>query len=73
VVIRMGGARELNLNIGINTTGYLANAWRYRTGSRYDIVDPDYYLRLTRLAHKGRFDAVFLSDHPALGTERHGA
>lgn len=58
--------RRLNLNVGINTTGYLAPAWKYRTGTRHDINDPAYYRHLTELAHKGRFDAVFLSDHPAL-------
>ncbi|MGF9567239.1 NtaA/DmoA family FMN-dependent monooxygenase [Neorhizobium sp. BT27B] len=62
-------ARTLNLNVGINTTGYLANAWKYRRGDRHDINDPDYYLRLTKLAHRGLFDAVFFSDHPALMTD----
>lgn len=61
--------RRLNLNVGINTTGYLANAWKYRSGDRHDINDIGYYRRLTELAHKGRFDAVFLSDHPALLTD----
>ncbi|QCI99602.1 NtaA/DmoA family FMN-dependent monooxygenase [Agrobacterium larrymoorei] len=61
--------RRLNLNVGINTTGYLPNAWKYRTGTRHDINDIDYYRRLTEIAHKGRFDAVFLSDHPALLTD----
>ena len=58
--------RRLNLNVGINPTGYLHDAWRYRSGSRHDIADPDYYLRLTRLAHQGIFDAVFVSDMPLL-------
>jgi FMN-dependent oxidoreductase (nitrilotriacetate monooxygenase family) len=62
-------ARKLNLNVGINTTGYLPNAWKYRTGSRHDITDPAYYRRLTELAHKGLFDAVFFSDHPAMMTD----
>ncbi len=61
--------RRLNLNVGINTTGYLPNAWKYRTGTRHDINDIDYYRRLTEIAHRGRFDAVFLSDHPALLTD----
>jgi len=64
--------RQLNLNIGINSTGYLGNAWKHRTGTRHDIIDPAYYLRLTQLAHKGRFDAVFFSDHPALMTDPTG-
>jgi hypothetical protein len=44
--------RRLNLNVGINTTGYLANAWKYRSGDRHDINDIGYYRRLTELAHK---------------------
>jgi FMN-dependent oxidoreductase (nitrilotriacetate monooxygenase family) len=58
--------RRLNLNVGINPTGYLHDAWKYRSGSRHDVADPEYYLRLTRLAHKGVFDAVFVSDMPLL-------
>ncbi|PSS59928.1 nitrilotriacetate monooxygenase [Ensifer sp. NM-2] len=61
--------RKLNLNVGINTTGYLPAAWKYRTGDRHDIYDPDYYRRLTELAHRGLFDAVFFSDHPAMMTD----
>ena len=58
--------RQMNLNVGINTTGYGGAAWRARTGTPADINDPAYYLRLAQLAHRGRFDALFLSDHPAL-------
>lgn len=61
--------RRLNLNVGINTTGYLGSAWKYRSGNREEITDPAYYLRLTQLAHRGRFDSVFFSDHPALMTD----
>lgn len=64
--------RLLNLNVGINTTGYVGNAWRYRSGTRHEITDPAYYRRLTELAHKGLFDAVFLSDHPALMNDPNG-
>ncbi|EPE94086.1 NtaA/DmoA family FMN-dependent monooxygenase [Rhizobium grahamii] len=61
--------RRMNLNVGLNSTGYLANAWKYRIGNRHDINDPAYYRRLAEIAHKGLFDAVFFSDHPALMTE----
>jgi len=64
--------RKLNLNVGVNTTGYLPGAWKYRTGTRHEITDPDYYRRLTELAHRGLFDAVFFSDHPALMTDPNG-
>jgi FMN-dependent oxidoreductase (nitrilotriacetate monooxygenase family) len=64
--------RLLNLNVGVNTTGYLTKAWKYRSGRRDDVWDGDYYRRLTELAHRGRFDAVFFSDHPALMTDPEG-
>ncbi|WP_347557518.1 NtaA/DmoA family FMN-dependent monooxygenase [Robbsia sp. KACC 23696] len=58
--------RQLHLNIGINSTGYFSNSWRHRQGNAGDFIDPAYYLRLARTAHRARFDALFLSDHPAL-------
>lgn len=61
--------RRLNLNVGINSTGYLGAGWKYRTGTREEVADPAYYLRLTQLAHRGLFDSVFFSDHPALMTD----
>lgn len=60
--------RRLNLNVGINPTGYLGAGWKYRTGTHHDIADPAYYLKLARIAHKGVFDAVFVSDMPQLPT-----
>lgn len=68
----MSANRQLNLNIGFNTTGYLTYAWPYRTGTRTDIFDLAFYERLARVAHRGRFDAVFLSDNPALSVEPKG-
>ncbi|PNU05524.1 NtaA/DmoA family FMN-dependent monooxygenase [Novosphingobium guangzhouense] len=58
--------RRLHLNVGINTTGYLGNAWKYARLKPRDVTDIQHYLRLARLAHKGVFDAVFLSDMPLL-------
>ncbi|MDE1172570.1 MAG: NtaA/DmoA family FMN-dependent monooxygenase [Parvibaculaceae bacterium] len=58
--------RRLNLNVGINPGGYMQDAWKYRTGNHHDVADPEYYLRLARLARKGVFDAVFVSDMPLL-------
>ncbi|AGT07324.1 NtaA/DmoA family FMN-dependent monooxygenase [Paracoccus aminophilus] len=60
--------RELHLNIGLNTTGYIEPAWRHGATRLEDINDPNFYLEIARLAHQGRFDALFLSDHPALRT-----
>lgn len=70
--MNMHTKRDLNLCIGFNTTGYLTYAWPYRTGTKTDIFDLAYYERLARIAHAGRFDAVFLSDNPALSVEPKG-
>ena len=35
--------RLLNLNVGINTTGYLPKAWKYRRGERQDAWDGAHY------------------------------
>lgn len=60
------GKRELHLNIGLNTTGYLESAWPHGSVRIKDVNDPAFYLEIAKLAHRGRFDALFLSDHPAL-------
>jgi hypothetical protein len=55
----MSTQRYLNLNVGINSTGYLAGAWPARkVGNRLDFADPEYYIRLSEIAHRGVFDAV---------------
>ena len=59
--------RRMNLNVGLNSTGYLANAWKYRSGGRHDINDPAYYRRLAEIARKGLFDAVFFSAVDVVG------
>jgi FMN-dependent oxidoreductase (nitrilotriacetate monooxygenase family) len=64
--------RRLHLNVGINTTGYMGAAWKYARIKPRDVTDFDHYLRLARLAHKGVFDAVFLSDMPLLRPEPKG-
>src|SRR5437870_5771858 len=64
--IHMSAKRQLNLNIGFDSTGFLDFSWPHRTGVRGDVFDPSYYARLAHLAHRGRFDAVFFTDTPSL-------
>ena len=59
-------AQRLFLTAGINSTGYLSQSFRHGTGSPLRFADFGHYLACTRIAHAGRIDAVFLSDHPAL-------
>jgi FMN-dependent oxidoreductase (nitrilotriacetate monooxygenase family) len=60
---------RLILTAGINSTGYLAESWRHVSGSPLIFAEFDHYLRTTKIAHSGRLDAVFFSDHPALGAD----
>lgn len=62
----MSATRQLNLNIGFDSAGFFDFAWPFRTGKREDIFDPGYFARLARVAHRGRFDAVFFTDTPSL-------
>jgi FMN-dependent oxidoreductase (nitrilotriacetate monooxygenase family) len=59
-------ARRLTLAVGINSPGYSAAGWKYRTGSVADLANPAHALHLARIAHRGVFDAVFVSDMPLL-------
>ncbi|MGN2639065.1 LLM class flavin-dependent oxidoreductase [Nocardia takedensis] len=57
---------RLFLNVGVNSTGYHRNSWS-APGQRWDrFLSTEHYLAVTELAHRGTFDAIFLSDHPAL-------
>ncbi|WP_261326963.1 LLM class flavin-dependent oxidoreductase [Rhizobium leguminosarum] len=59
--------KRLILTAGISSTGYLADSWRHVGGSPFVFAEFGHYLRTTRIAHAGTLDAVFFSDHPALG------
>ncbi|WP_067676922.1 NtaA/DmoA family FMN-dependent monooxygenase [Nocardia miyunensis] len=60
------GFRRLFLNVGVNSTGYSGQSWS-DPDARWDrFLSFEHYLDIARLAHQGTFDAIFLSDHPAL-------
>ena len=61
--------RRLFLTACINSTGYVADSHRLGRGSPQRFADYGHYREATRIAHAGVFDAVFLSDHPALMTD----
>lgn len=61
--------RRLFLTVCINSTGYVSGSHRLGAGSPLRFADYEHYLNATKIAHQGVFDAVFLSDHPALMTD----
>ncbi|MET8649951.1 NtaA/DmoA family FMN-dependent monooxygenase [Nocardia aurea] len=59
-------SRRLFLNVGVNSTGYHGNSWLAPDAAWDRFLSFDHYVEVARLAREGGFDAVFLSDHPAL-------
>lgn len=58
--------RRLHLAVRINSTGTLGRSWSWPGTQWNRFADVDHFVRLTELARAGGFDAVFVSDHPAL-------
>ncbi|MGU3502138.1 NtaA/DmoA family FMN-dependent monooxygenase [Mycobacterium sp. C31M] len=49
------------LNVGIHT-----GSWQLTSEPATAFADPGYYVRMARIAERGRLDALFLADGPAL-------
>jgi FMN-dependent oxidoreductase (nitrilotriacetate monooxygenase family) len=62
------GARQLHLNVNITNIGRHPAAWRFLDDPAA-FVDVDFYRQIARIAERGTFDAVFLSDGVALHKE----
>ncbi|SNQ51746.1 putative monooxygenase YxeK [Frankia canadensis] len=60
--------RQLHLNVNILDAGRHPGAWRFQDDPRL-FLDIDYFQRIARLAERGTFDAVFLSDGVSLHQE----
>ncbi|WP_198952852.1 MULTISPECIES: NtaA/DmoA family FMN-dependent monooxygenase [unclassified Achromobacter] len=58
--------RRLFLSVAINSTGSAGKSWAWPGTDWTRFNRFDHYLRSAQLAHEGRFDIVFVSDHPAL-------
>lgn len=61
-------SRELHLNVNITSIGRHPGAWRVLPDAAA-FVDVDFYREIARIAERGTFDAVFLSDGVALPAE----
>jgi FMN-dependent oxidoreductase (nitrilotriacetate monooxygenase family) len=58
-------ARQLHLNANITDAGKHPSAWR-RQRDPLSFLTPEYFVEIGRIAEQATFDAVFLSDWPAL-------
>jgi FMN-dependent oxidoreductase (nitrilotriacetate monooxygenase family) len=59
-------ARQLILNVNVLNLGIHTGSWQRTTEPPTAFADPDYYVRMAKIAERGTLDALFLADGPAL-------
>lgn len=58
--------RELHLNVNLLHSGVYASAWRLPDSDPGAFFDVGHYVRVAQTAERGKFDAIFLADTPAV-------
>ena len=62
-------ARQLHLNLFINSRGHHEASWRHPKSSPLPLTDIRYYQELAQKAEAGLFDSIFLADQLALADD----
>ncbi|MGU3558156.1 LLM class flavin-dependent oxidoreductase [Methylobacterium radiotolerans] len=58
--------RTLHLNVNLLHSGVYPSAWRLPDSRPDAFVDIDHFVRVARVAERGKLDAIFLADTPAI-------
>jgi FMN-dependent oxidoreductase (nitrilotriacetate monooxygenase family) len=58
--------RKLHLNVNLLHSGVYASAWRLPDSDPGAFFDVGHYVRVAQIAERGKFDAIFLADTPAV-------
>ncbi|MDH3027332.1 LLM class flavin-dependent oxidoreductase [Methylobacterium fujisawaense] len=58
--------RQLHLNVNVLHAGVYPSAWRLPQSQPDAFLDLDHFVRVARIAERGKLDAVFLADTPAI-------
>ena len=58
--------RQLHLNVNLLHSGVYASAWRLPESDPRACFDVGHYVRVARIAERGKLDAIFLADTPAI-------
>ncbi|MCJ2010691.1 LLM class flavin-dependent oxidoreductase [Methylobacterium sp. J-092] len=58
--------RQLHLNVNLLHSGVYPSAWRLPDSRPDAFVDIDHFVRVARIAERGKLDAIFLADTPAI-------
>ena len=58
--------RKLHLNVNLLHSGVYASAWRLPDSKPDAFFNIDHYIQVAKIAERGKFDAIFLADTPAV-------
>ncbi|MGF6427244.1 MULTISPECIES: LLM class flavin-dependent oxidoreductase [Bradyrhizobium] len=58
--------RQLHLNVNLLHSGVYASAWRLPESDPRACFDVGHYVRVAEIAERGKLDAIFLADTPAI-------
>jgi FMN-dependent oxidoreductase (nitrilotriacetate monooxygenase family) len=58
--------RQLHLNVNLLHSGTYASAWRLPDSDPHACFDLGHYVRVAQIAERGKLDAIFLADTPAI-------
>jgi FMN-dependent oxidoreductase (nitrilotriacetate monooxygenase family) len=58
--------RHLHLNVNLLHSGVYPSAWRLAESRPDAFLDIDHFVRVARIAERGKLDAIFLADTPAI-------
>lgn len=58
--------RQLHLNVNLLHSGVYPSAWRLPDSDPRAPFDVQHYVRVAQIAERGKFDAIFLADTPAI-------
>ncbi len=58
--------RQLHLNVNLLHSGVYASAWRLPESNPSAFFDVGHYINVAKIAERGKFDAIFLADTPAV-------
>src|SRR6187399_364168 len=59
-------SRQLHLNVNLLHSGVYASAWRLPESDPRACFDVGHYVRVAQIAERGKLDAIFLADTPAI-------
>jgi alkanesulfonate monooxygenase SsuD/methylene tetrahydromethanopterin reductase-like flavin-dependent oxidoreductase (luciferase family) len=62
----MSSSRQLHLNVNLLHSGTYASAWRLPESDPRACFDISHYVRVAQIAERGKLDAIFLADTPAI-------